>query len=138
MTQPPTKILPTERLTLVLGEATTALSTARDLRRVISQIIRDFGIMPQEAVLAELREALDQANAVPQPTAIPEALAYLKVNSVRLLTARNRQRLRRDIPLSEFNPMDYLEEEETRAPALPGMSLEDIEAKLKGLGGTDI
>lgn len=130
------KILPTERLTLVLGEATSALTSAKALRRTISQILRDWAIMPQEAILLELREALDRANTQPLPEAIPEALAYLKENSRRLQSARNRHRAKRDIPLSEFNPAEFFsqEEEPVKVTALPGMSLEDIEAKLKELG----
>jgi hypothetical protein len=132
MTSP--KTLPTQRLASVLAESLVYMTTLHKTRVTLSQIIRDFGIMPQEAILAELREALDQANAA-QPMAIPEAIAYLRVNAKRIEQARNRSRQNRGLARSDYDVSDVLDTDAT-APAKeihPTLSLEDIEAKLKSL-----
>lgn len=127
------KVLPTERLTSVLAEATTHAEALHHLRRVVSQCLRDWGIMPQEAIMAELREALDQANSA-QLGAIPEALAYLQLNSRRLEASRNAQRKRRGLPPRDYDPLAHLPREgQAPSPSAPTLSLDDIEEKLKEL-----
>lgn len=129
------KLYPTERLTLVTAEAMQAIKHLKELRLAVAQIIRDFGTMPQEAVLAELREALDKANVF-QPDAIPAAAAYLRYNAQRLVNNRNRLRAARGATEAELKGLDIIaaiEADIHSIPSVPSFDLKDIEAKLAGL-----
>jgi hypothetical protein len=127
-----TRTLPTERLAGVISEASSIVAAHNKLRLTLSQIIRDWGVMPQEAALAELREALDQAGILPTQR-ISDALAYLKVNRGKLDNARNAIRKQRGLEPRDADII--LPEADRQSP--PKFSevftLEDIEEKLKGL-----
>ena len=127
------RTLPTERLANVLTEATEILTQHNAARRAISQILRDAGVMPLEAIIAELREVLDNSN-VSSTSHIQEAVAYLKVNKNRLDNARNADRKRRGLEPRDATINLPEREEAFPIPASnPVFSIEDIEEKLAAL-----
>lgn len=126
------KIVPTERLAAVLLEAAELQRLLTLLRTTTSQVVRDWGIMPEEARLAELREVLDQVQPLTL-TAIPETLAYLKVNLKRMERTRNAVRKMRGQGPTAYNIELPSEAPTLREDILPSFSLDEIEAKLKGL-----
>lgn len=133
-----TKTTPTERLTSVLVEALTIATAHKTLQNDITRILQSWGQMPDADTLASIREALDRS-LINIPSAIPDAVAYLRLNGAKIASAREAKRRQRGAePIQPFNPTEHLPVsftigETTTLAAEKPMSLEDIEAKLKGL-----
>lgn len=128
-----TRTLPTERLASVLIEATELLTQHNIARRALAQILRDSGTMPLEAIIASLREVLDNSN-IGSTSHIQEAVAYLKVNKNRLDNSRNADRKKRGLEPRDAKINLPEREEEFLVPASnPVFSIEDIEEKLAAL-----
>lgn len=144
------KTLPTARLTMVLLEAMQALKAHQDLRNGIAKILKGW---PSPEYAPEIRDALrdlQDLGQIPMPTAVPEAVAYLRTHGARIARARNNARLEQGLsPVRPFLPrellgsgsgQEHLAVQETLEANLIGelpsespLSLEDIEAKLKDL-----
>lgn len=125
------RTLPTERLANVVNESADSQAMLQAMRIAISQILRDWGIMPQEAIMAELRELLDKANVI-QPFHTTEALVYLRMNEKRLNQSRNRSRRGRGIDAPRDTNLGFVDDHQSIA-SRPVFSLEEIEKKLAGL-----
>lgn len=127
-----TKTLPTERLVRVLTESTFQLKKLQDLQQTLRSIVRDWGQAPPDVVLDELRNALDHAS-IPMPTAIPEAIAYLRMNGAKLASARRHARKKLGVPdgsnyLPDLGSIDSPEDGVQNS-----IQLENMEKVLAGL-----
>lgn len=125
------KTLPTDRLARVINESVEFMTTLSNLRTTLAQVIRDWGAMPDEARLDELREALDKANVV-QPHQIPLAFAHLKTNLTKIEAARNARRKSKGLE-PRFGEESVGELASPQTYVRPSFTLDDIEKKLKAL-----
>lgn len=136
MTAPRT--LPTERLTLVTAEALDLYSALQGLHNVLEAVLSPTNQSTQEEKNEALRNALLTYRGL-VPVAALEAATYLRVHGSRLASSREAHRRRRgNSPVRPFVPAEHLPPPST-VPANPlpysdeSFSLEDIEAKIKGL-----
>lgn len=126
------RTLPTQRLSEVIVEGTEALTALANLRRALAQVVKEWGLTPQEVVLDELRNLLDE-NPQPAGIKLAEATAYLKLHGNKLKLARNAQRRQRGLEPSDFVP-EFGEDTNSVLPEFkPILTIEDIEEKLKSL-----